>query len=556
VLTGWNVVDFDLRLLERRARACGATLDLGRAPGPLRLRPLRGESGGLEALVEGRVVLDGIRLLRASFVRMEEYSLDFVAREVLGEGKTLAGPERWAEILDAFRNDRERFVEYNRRDARLALEILERLGLLPLAVERSRLTGVTLERVGGAIASFDSLYLAELHRRRLAAPSVGAAPLESGWASPGGHVLEPRPGLHHNVLVFDFRSLYPSLIRTFQIDPAGFLPDPRPQDDPILAPNGAAFRRGPGILPAILDELVPRREAALRAGDKIRAHAIKILMNSCYGVLGTPACRFFRPELAGAITGFGRDVLLWSKAWLEGRGYGVLYGDTDSLFVLAGTGDEGEALERGRCLAAELNRDLAAHVRGTWRVESRLELQLDRLYARLHLPPMRHGAGGARKRYVGLTGGGGEARVVFTGLEAVRRDWTEAARRVQRGLYERLFRDEEVAGYLRGVVAELRAGRLDELLVYRKALRKPLAAYTATTPPHVAAARKLGGPARGLVAYLMTLAGPEPAAARRSPIDYEHYVQKQLRAVAEPVLELLGLEFDSVVGDATQLRLF
>ena len=102
----------------------------------------------------------------------------------------------------------------------------------------------------------------------------------------------------------------------------------------------------------------------------------------------------------------------------------------------------------------------------------------------------------------------------------------------------------------------LRAGKLDDQLVYRKALRKPLDSYTASTPPHVAAARRMSGRPGRVIRYVITTAGPEPAGERRSPLDHEHYVQKQVRAVAAPVLEQLGLEFDRVVGDDTQLRLF
>jgi DNA polymerase-2 len=141
-------------------------------------------------------------------------------------------------------------------------------------------------------------------------------------------------------------------------------------------------------------------------------------------------------------------------------------------------------------------------------------------------------------------------------MEAVRGDWTELAKEVQRQLYGRLFSDAPVEDYLRDVVADVRAGRRDDALVYRKSLRKDPSAYTATTPPHVAAARQIAGKTRGRVAYVVTLAGPEPAADRRHPLDYEHYVEKQVRAVAEPVLALLGLEFGRVVGDDRQLSLF
>src|SRR5690606_41982531 len=106
----------------------------------------------------------------------------------------------------------------------------------------------------------------------------------------------------------------------------------------------------------------------------------KILMNSFYGVLGTPACRFHNPALANAITGMGREILLWSKRWFEARGYEVLYGDTDSLFVLSGAEDAGAAFAKGPTLAEELTRDLARHVASRWRVTSRLELKFEKLY--------------------------------------------------------------------------------------------------------------------------------------------------------------------------------
>jgi DNA polymerase-2 len=556
VLTGWNVIDFDLAVLQRIGGRLGVALELGRGPGPLRLRAAGSARGLRQATVPGRVVLDGLPLLRGAFVRMDDYSLDAVARGVLGEGKLLAGRGRAEEIQRLFEEDRARLVEYGRTDARLALEILERLHLVELAVERSRLTGLPLDRVSSSIAAFDFLYLSELGRRGRVAPSVGATEAAEEPQA-GGHVLEPVPGLYSNVVVLDFKSLYPSLIRTFQIDPLNLLRAGSDEEsDPIVAPNGAAFARRRGILTAILDEIMPRRDEAKREGDAVKSHAIKILMNSFYGVLGTPACRFHDPRLANAITSFGRETLLWCRERVEAEGRRVLYGDTDSLFVASGVAEPDAARRLGERLADELTRDLAAHVAERWRVTSRLELVFDRLYLRLCLPALRHGTAGARKRYAGLVDAPGGGRVVFTGMEAVRGDWTELAHEVQRELYARLFAGEPVEAYLRQVVAEVQAGDHDERLVYRKALRKPPEAYTATTPPHVVAARKMAGKRRGRVAYVITTAGPEPAEDRQHPIDHEHYVDKQVRPVAEPVLTLLGLDFRRVVGTDRQLSLF
>jgi DNA polymerase II len=558
VLTGWNVVDFDLAVLARLAARLRVRLEIGRGPEPLRLRADGSSRGTRLANVPGRVVLDGIFLLRGAFIRMDDYSLDAVARQVMGKGKSVTGPDRAGEILRLFDQDRPRLVEYNLNDARLALEILERLHLVELSVERSRLTGLPPDRVSSSIAAFDFRYLSELGKRSVVAPSVGRP--EAVEPMGGGHVLEPQPGLYTNVVVLDFKSLYPSLIRTFEIDPWNLLRPESPaamaEADPIVAPNGAAFGRRRGILTGLLDEIMPMRDAAKRAGDPVKSHAIKILMNSFYGVLGTPACRFHDPRLANAITGFGREVLLWCKERIEAGGRRVLYGDTDSLFVESGRVAPEAERALGETLARDLTRELAAHVRERWRVASRLELQFERLYLRLYLPAVRHGTTGARKRYAGLVESAEGGRVVFTGLEAVRGDWTDLAREVQRELFARLFSDRPVEAYLRDIVADLRAGRLDERLVYRKAMRKDPGAYTATTPPHVAAARKMDQRGRGRIAYLVTRAGPEPVRERQSAIDYEHYVEKQVRAVAEPVLTLLGYDFAKVVGDDRQLSLF
>jgi DNA polymerase-2 len=426
---------------------------------------------------------------------MEDYSLDAVAREVLGEGKAIKSDarDRLAEIIHNYRHDLPAFALYARTDARLAYDIVEKLDLIRLAFARSQLAGMTPDRVAASIASFDFVYLTELEKRNIVAPTVRSDDSRVYAAQQGGHVLEPVTGLHRNVWVFDFKSLYPNIIRTFNIDPLSYaaLSDVgpvAPGDDLIETPGGS-FHRAPAILPGLLDELFPRREAARKAGDKVAANAIKILMNSFYGVLGTSACRFYNPALANSITGTGKEILLWSKRWFEEAGFHVLYGDTDSLFVGSGT-QEQDVTQRGMQLAAALNEQLATYIRERWGVRSRLELEFEKTYLRLILPQARHSTRGASKRYAGLLQTGDQVHVEFVGMEVVRRDWTALAKQVQRELYQRLFTDQPVEVYLADIVRTVRDGALDNLLVYRKNLRKGAEAYTATTPPHVAAARK------------------------------------------------------------------
>jgi DNA polymerase II len=574
VLTGWNVVDFDLDVLASASRRLKVPFEAGRIPGAARVIRDTSFWGRSRAEIAGRVVLDGIDLMKGAFMKLEDYRLETAAREILGAGKVVlepggAGPSgraRAEAIERAFRKDLPRFVAYNLADARLVIAILKQARLIDLAVRRSRLTGMPLDRVGASIASFDFLYLHELRRRGFVAPTVGA---EGGEGEPtaGGAVLEPQPGLYDNVLAFDYKSLYPSLIRTFNIDPLGFVPDAGSEggEDLIRAPNGARFRRDPGILPGLLTRLFPQREEAKRRGDALSAHAIKILMNSFYGVLATPACRFYSSPVANAITHFGQWVLHWTRDRVQAWGHRVLYGDTDSLFVASGLeGEDSEegATRLGAAVCGRINDELRDHVRRTWGVESHLHLEFQTFYLKFFIPSVRRGGAGARKRYAGLArrgAPGGREEMVFVGMEVVRRDWTELSKMYQRGLFDRLFRDQgkdAVAEYTRGFVRTLKEGAHDALLIYRKALRKGLEGYTATTPPHVKAARKMEQPSRGLIEYVMTSAGPEPAATRAAPIDYRHYIDKQIRPIAEQVFPHLGLSFDEVLGEAGQMKLF
>jgi len=186
-------------------------------------------------------------------------------------------------------------------------------------------------------------------------------------------------------------------------------------------------------------------------------------------------------------------------------------------------------------------------------VASRLELKFEKLYLKLFLPRARHSTRGASKRYAGLLNGKDLDSVEFVGMEVVRRDWTALAKQVQRELYRRLFADQPVDVYLADVVKQVRDGKLDDALVYRKNLRKDAEEYTATTPPHVVAARKSTQPLGKLISYVMTTAGPEPLDNVKHPLDREHYIAKQVRPVAEPVLATLGLDFEQVIGDSRQL---
>ena len=561
VLTGWNVIDFDLRVIAEACQRIGLSLRIGRADLPCRVLP-RGEIwGSARAIVHGRAVIDGIDMVRGAFIRLDQYSLDTAARTILGEGKLVTGTDRAAQIERMYRHDLETFLLYNLTDARLVVEILEQKDLVALAVERAHLTGLPIERVAGSIAAFDFLYLGRLHRDRIAAPTVQAESTSARYASEptavGGHVLDSAPGIYENVWLFDYRSLYPSIIRTFGIDPRAHA-RARVETDPqklIRAPNGAIFLRDDGILPEILAELFPRRAAAQRAGEQVVQTAIKILMNSFYGVLATPHCRFFSTEVSNAITTFGQQILLWTRDRLVEYGYPVIYGDTDSVFALSGMADPEEAARVGAKLVERLNREIAAWVTSTYGVESHLLLEYERLYLKFFMPTVRHGSEGSKKRYAGIIDRGAGRELVFTGLESVRRDWTVLAKDFQRHILLRVFDDLDPAPLITEFIEQLRAGARDGDLVYRKALRKPLDAYGKTTPPHVKAARLIPGKPERIISYVLTVEGPQPLGYVTAPIDYEHYLEKQIRPIAEAILQHVAISFDEILGKGGQLGL-
>ncbi len=550
VLVGWNVVEFDLKYLEQKAAALGVRFELGRDRGIARVLAPRSERQPFVARVPGRVVLDGIACLRAATFQFESFRLEDVGRLLLGRGKKIdhtANPVD--EIRRLYREDREALAAYNLEDCRLVLDIFEATDLVGFVVQRQTLTGLPMDRQGGSVAAFDNLYLPRLHRAGFVAGEV-ARDDEEIVRSPGGYVMDSVPGLYENVLVFDFKSLYPSIIRTFKIDPLGLH---TPGDDPIPGFEGGTFARENHILPELIETLWAARDVAKREKDAARSRAIKILMNSFYGVLGSGGCRFFDPRLASSITRRGHEIMLESRRLIEARGHQVIYGDTDSLFVSVGPGDEATCDALGKQLAQVLNSHWSETLRKQYDLQSELEAEYETHFLRFLMPTMRGSAKGSKKRYAGSVRKGDELAIVIKGLEAVRTDWAPLARRFQRELLRRVFVEEPWRAWLIETANAVRRGEHDDALVFRKRLRRPLDSYVKNVPPHVQAARMLDEEVRE-VRYVVTTRGAQPVQKIDAPIDYEHYLDKQLAPAADCVLPLLGTSFAALAG--TQMVLF
>lgn len=209
--------------------------------------------------------------------------------------------------------------------------------------------------------------------------------------------MDSKPGLYRNVLVLDFKSLYPSIIRSFKIDPLGLIQGlhnvgvANNVDKAISGYKGAQFSRNQSILPDIIAELWAARDVAKANKNTPLSTSIKIVMNSCYGVLGSSVCRFYDQRLASSITLRGHAILNQTKDLIQQQGMQVIYGDTDSVFVWLG--DEAISLAKvqakGNELAKELNEWWSHHLKVEFDLKSYLEIEFETYFSRFVMPTIR-----------------------------------------------------------------------------------------------------------------------------------------------------------------------
>lgn len=590
IIIGWHVVQFDLWVLEKVGQRLGVPFLLGRDRQRVHWREDGDTSTSVGAekvtgsndnqmknareghsqvrhyvQVPGRIILDGIELLRTAFYQFDSFSLQAVASELLGEGKLIDHDNRGETITDLFIHNKEALANYNLQDCKLVWQIFEKTKLLDFAVERSRLTGLAMDSMGGSVASFDYAYLPRLHRKGYVAPNLSE--FQSDILSPGGYVMRSKPGLYRDVLVLDFKSLYPSIIRTFSIDPYAFwlAQHQNLSDEKIIQGfNGAYFSRQDAILPELIASLWAAREKAKADNNKPLSQAIKIIMNSFYGVLGSTGCRFFDPRVCSSITLRGHEIIQRSRDWIVEQGYEVIYGDTDSVFICLGEESLNQPAKAvGKKLSVELNHWWRNTLKQEFGIESTLDVEFETHYTHFLMPTIRGSSEGSKKRYAGIVRVDNEAgesdELVFKGLETVRNDWTLLAKDFQRMLYYKVFKKEPYADDVCQTVNELLSGRLDAKLVYKKKLRRPLSGYSKSNPPHIKAARKLvelTGEALGkgnVIEYVLTINGPEPIVCRQSQIDYQHYIDKQLKPIADSILTFLDDDFENITKQQIDL---
>ena len=333
IITGYNIGGYDFPLLVERAAATGhGPLLLGRK------RTAPDEMGDRLWKVSGRAIADAWWSVRRDLKPKQE-TLQFVARTLLGDSKLdvdrRAIEKEWAA-------DPQRVMEYCEHDADLALRILQRLRTVEKAADLATVAHLTLEEgMNGRTSLYiDALLIPRADAKNVGVPMSHFAGREA--AIEGGYVHPIRPGLYQWVVVLDFKSMYPSIIISKNLCFTTLSPE-----GTTVAPSGAKFlaasvRRG--IIPEILSDLLADRSRFRQAGQAATSpelkeyydglqNAVKVLMNSFYGVLASSFYRFTNKEIGAAITAFGREAITSIIRDLEKDGFEVVYSDTDSVFV-------------------------------------------------------------------------------------------------------------------------------------------------------------------------------------------------------------------------------
>ncbi|OYR71924.1 DNA-directed DNA polymerase [Halorubrum ezzemoulense] len=471
LLTGWNFEDFDapyvLDRLEVLDDGSEYDLDIDRLS---RIGEVwRSGWGGPD--VKGRVVFDLLYAYkRTMFTELESYRLDAVGERELGVGK-----ERYTgDIGDLWEQDPERLLEYSIRDVELCVEIDRKQDVIAFWDEVRTFVGCKIE---DAPTPGDTVDMYVLHKAfgKFALPTKGQQESEE---FEGGAVFDPITGVKEMVTVQDLKSLYPMCMVTINAGPETKVDPDEYGGETYVAPNGTHFRKEPdGIMREMVDELLSEREEkkALRNDhdpgtepyeqyDRQQG-AVKVIMNSLYGVTGWDRFRLYDKEGAAAVTATGREVIDFTEEAAEELNYQVAYGDTDSVMLSLSDMSEREAIETSFEIEDHINERYDDFARDELNAdEHRFEIEFEKLYRRFF-------QAGKKKRYAGhiVWKEGKEVDDIdITGFEYKRSDIAGITKEVQQNVIETIVTGddidedmEEVKSYLEGVIARVLDGDVD-----------------------------------------------------------------------------------------------
>ncbi len=361
IITGWNIDNFDLPRIDMRQRAlapkndfwCAAELfGWGRVPlvngGEKRTLPERQQNRRWR--MAGRCVMDAWWEARMT-LRPRRESLKFVSELLFPDREELRKLD-----IDASRMDEEwaarpdEVLHYCVQDTVLPLEILTEMQTMMRKEALAVVAKVPLDTaIGGTTSQWiDSLVIRLADREGIAIPRTKGGARRDQIA--GGYVHEVEPGIHPWVAVLDFKSMYPSIMisnnicSTTRVDTA---PDGIKTHESPIGTHFLPSTERSGLVPRLLQDLMSQRDQqkelmiqSSSSGDDTGAvfhdrlqYALKILMNSFYGVFASSFYRFTHPDLGASITAWARSNIKAIIQTLEDEGHPVVYSDTDSIFV-------------------------------------------------------------------------------------------------------------------------------------------------------------------------------------------------------------------------------
>lgn len=540
VLVGFGLNRLHWNYLMERAKRSGLRLEVGR----LGSEPHTSIYGHVS--IRGRLNIDLEDMARDTPELTVETLEEFA--EYLGIRHRFDVVEEW-ELAKKWRETPDMVKRYSMQRAETILKCYE--ALRDFIFSLSELTGMPADYVLTASTGFRvENYLMYLAVRR--GELIPKRREERHVSYSGGLVKAPKPGLHEDVAVVDFRSMYPSLMIKYNIS---F--DTLSEEGENVAPNGYRFKAAPeGFLPHALRTLLEERrriQGRLREVERdsvearvldARQRAVKLIANAIYGYTGWMGARWYSREVAEATTAWGRQVITEAMKKAEELGMQVIYSDTDSLFLQ----NHRNKLDK---LLKWIEEDL------------RLEAKVEKIYKRIIFTE-------AKKKYAGIDE---ERRLEIVGLEAVRGDWSRIAREAQRETVRTLLEtgspSEALQAARRYIKKIMRREVEPRKLILWRQITRSLDEYEATQP-HIVVARQLvqGGwriQPGDKVGYLI-VQGKGPLYTRAKPyfevkkdeIDWEYYLEKQVSAACMRVLSVVGVKPGELrkVGVSTSLTDF
>ena len=346
IIVGYNSDNFDFPYLKDRAKLLGVDLDIGMDESDVKYIR-RGYANA--ASLKGLIHVD-LYLVMRRYMSLERYTLERVYYELFGEEKIDVPGEQIFEFWDNGGEALDNLFDYSLDDVVSTLKIAEQT--LPLNLELTRIIGQPLFDVSRMATGQQAEWF--LVKQAYFDDEVVPNKQGSNFAdranaedNEGGYVKEPETGLHENLVQFDFRSLYPSLIISKNISPDVMeLGDVEDEDEYNISPeHGIKFKKSPqGFIPSVIDKILQERfriKREMKASNDpqqkkaldVQQQAIKRLANTMYGIYGFPRFRWYSFECAKAITSWGRQYIKSSIKMAEEFGFYTIYADTDGFYA-------------------------------------------------------------------------------------------------------------------------------------------------------------------------------------------------------------------------------